>query len=250
MSIQTVAAVAILAGLSVVSQVVPDSDQVARQSGAIVAADYDYEALVTSCSLTLEGDQSVLAATITLPPKREGMKGGMIQKGRERGARAAGMMADVEFSIAPSASGGVPVVVAMAINTKGTGATNGRALPGAAPGRAITQSGVRRTSSEAAAPSCATRPSPRLTLTGSMRTSVRLASCAISDDGSTASIIVPLSSFGETAKPYRGHVTLMKRGEAAAMTQGAEGGSDPAVLAACTSRAGDSGYDLAVAKAA
>ena len=249
MSIQTIAALTALGALWVI-QTVPESRQAARQNGAIVATDFDYEASVSACSMTLEGDQPVLAATIALPPNREGIRGGMIQKGRERGMRAAGAMADVEFSIVPSAGGGNPAVTAMAINTKGTGASNGRALQPPTPERAINQADVRRTSDASAAPRCDTRPSPRLTLTGTMRTPAPIATCSISDDGATASILVPLSSFGASAKPYRGHVTLMKRGEDAAMPSAADGWSTPAVLAACTSGGRNSGYDLAVAKGA
>ncbi len=247
MTIQTIAALTALGALWVI-QTVPESPQAARQGGAIVAADFDYEASVSACSMTLEGDQPVLAATIALPPKREAIRGGMIQKGRERGMRAASTMADVEFSIVPSAGGGIPAVTAMAINTKGTGASNGRALQPPTPERAINQAG--RTSDASAAPGCDTRPSPRLTLTGTMRTPAPIATCSISDDGATASILVPLSSFGTSAKPYRGHVTLMKRGEDTAMSSTADGWSTPAVLAACTSGGRNTGYDLAVAKGA
>jgi hypothetical protein len=249
MSIQTIAALTALGALWVI-QTVPESPQAARQNGAIVAADFDYEASVSACSMTLEGDQPVLAATIALPPKHVGIKGGMIQKGREGGMRAASTMADVEFSIVPSASGGNPIVTAMAINTKGTGASNGRVLPPTAPERAINQPGVRRISDASAAPGCDIRPSPRLTLTGTMRVPAPTATCSISGDGATASILVPLSSFGAAAKPYRGHVTLMKRGEDTAISSTADGGNTPAVLAACTSGGRKTGYDLAVAKGA
>jgi hypothetical protein len=245
MSIQTIAALTALGALWVI-QTVPESQQAARKSGAVVAADFDYEGSVSACSLTLEGDQSVLAATIALPPQRKVIRGGMIQKGRESRMRAS-TMANVEFAVVPSAGGGNPAVTAMAIDTKGIGASDGRLLP---PERAINQAGVRRTSNASAAPGCETRPSPRLTLTGTMRVPTPLATCAISDDGATASIRVPLSSFRAATKPYRGHVTLMKRGEDTATSSTADGGSTPAVLAACTSGGRNTGYDLAVAKGA
>lgn len=54
MTIQTIAALTALGALWVI-QTVPESPQAARQGGAIVAADFDYEASVSACSMTLEG---------------------------------------------------------------------------------------------------------------------------------------------------------------------------------------------------
>jgi hypothetical protein len=91
--------------------------------------------------------------------------------------------------------GGPPSVAAHAINTKGTGGSNGRAIE----------------------QSCA------LVVSTHERGSGRLAaaaSCSVSGDPDAPSLrfTVPLSAFGAgaAAKNYVGHVTLMKRGDDAA----------------------------------
>lgn len=230
MSIQTLAVVAILVTLPMISQTTANVQQGARRDGAIIAADYDYDEVVSTCSLSVVGDQPVLAATLMLPVAGPG--------GGPHVRSSAG------FDIVPATGGGMPTVTAMAINSKGTGATaNGRQK------HAINTKGTGGTNGRMAAPSCDARPSPGPTMTGTMRAAPPAPSCALSDDGSSAMISVPLSAFGAGANPSRGHVTLMKRGadNVAAITGGAVAG----IVVACTAAKGGpktAGWDLAVGK--
>lgn len=121
----------------------------------------------------------------------------------------------VAFDIAPP-PGGTPTISAHAINTKGTGATN--------KGRLADPSTT-----------CSAEPAPG----GRMR-AAPAPTCSVEESGDdvTATFTLPLSAFGASAKT--GHVTLMKRGDAA------DGAS---VVAACKSdKPTRASWDLATLK--
>lgn len=93
-------------------------------------------------------------------------------------------------------SNGEPTVSAHAINTKGTGGRNGRMANGQA---------------------CALAPSPRGTLPSTWKEVPQVATCAVSGDPDRPRLTfdIPLSVFG-TAKPYNGHITLIRHSEGVA----------------------------------
>lgn len=96
----------------------------------------------------------------------------------------------VDVSVAPG-DGGLPTITAMAINTKGTGASTGRMASQSCP------------TSDASSGSSA-------------------AACSVSGDvqSPTVRFTVPLSALGDgsaTAKNYVGHVTLIKQRTSAAL---------------------------------
>ncbi|MDO7841048.1 hypothetical protein [Sphingomonas immobilis] len=131
---------------------------------------------------------------------------------------------DDGYDFAVADTGGVPTIAAHAINTKGTGATNGRS----------------------AAQGCGLAPSPRGTipagrLAAGAVAGIAVAKCSLSGDpdAPTASFTVPLSSFGGAAKTYVGHVTLIKR-EA----------STPAVSEFVTKKSYDKYQELAAERSA
>lgn len=165
MNITAIATVALAIAMPLLGQelAAPQSDK--RSAGSFVAADFDYE--VKSCGVGQTGGEAMLFATVarmpldTVEPAQALREGGVVQKGREKGRQivagpGGGPNVDyprrgVAFTVAPSLGGGMPVVsladaapqaeaillpavqktrdaaARMAINTKGTGATNGRA---------------------------------------------------------------------------------------------------------------------------
>lgn len=129
----------------------------------------------------------------------------------------------VDLDVSTSDTGGAPTISAHAINTKGTGATNkGRVAEPQPQVCAADPGGAKagRAAAVAAAP----------------------ASCTVdeAEGGATVMFRVPLAAFGTSEKTFKGHVTLLKRGDDA-------GGAK--VVAQCSStKPSSASWDLATLK--
>ena len=189
--------------LSVVLSQAAAAQTVERKNGAIIAADFDYPATLDRCVLRRQGVDAAVVAKLFVrfqPDQR--------------------LAAGDGIEIVVSGDDDLPTVTAHAINTKGTGAQNGRA----------------------AAQSCGIEPSPRGTLPAISRTKPDTATCAISggSDRTEVTFTLPLALLASdaAAKSYVGHVTLIKRGDDAGSAK---------IVAACTSSGVTrASYDLAV----
>jgi len=128
----------------------------------------------------------------------------------------------VDLDVSTSDTGGTPTISAHAINTKGTGATNNGRLAEPQP-QACTADpagAMTRRAAAAAAP----------------------ASCTVdeAEGGATVMFSVPLAAFGTSEKTFKGHVTLLKRGDDA-------GGAK--IVAQCSStKPSSASWDLATLK--
>ena len=157
---------------------------------------------LTSCAMSQQGGEAVLAATIIVG----GGPGGGPRVERSGGVAAGDLDHDgVDFSWSwgvsnpgSSSTGGagriVPTVTANSIKTKGTG-------------------GIERGAGQVCA---APPPGQRLLLPAVQKREARpVATCVVSGDAErpTFTVSMPLSSFGPNAKT--GHVSLIKRGESA-----------------------------------
>lgn len=177
-----------------------------RKSGAVTAADFNYDTRLERCALRQEGDGVSVTAKLFVqfqPDQRLAPEDGL------------------DLNVAATGSG-APTVTAHAINTKGTGATNGRAT----------------------GQDCSVEPSPRGTIPAGARTPATQATCSLATEGNNLawSFTVPLAAFGpeSTAKNYVGHVTLIKRGDPAGNAR---------IVAGCDAPSGAKvSYDLAVGK--
>ncbi|WP_353230115.1 hypothetical protein [Novosphingobium sp.] len=180
---------------------------------------------VSACSVSPQAGEPVLSVQIDVHAgagggphvKRAGVDAGSDAAG---GIDASGVSAD--FTI--DGSGVAPTVTAHAINTKGTGGTNHRA----------------------AAQSCVA-PSGLLLPAVQKREARAVPACRVSGDDKLLKFLIttPLSAFGAGAKT--GHVTINRRGEAAA---------DGALIVPCDQADGTgaanrpirAGWDIKVAK--
>ena len=178
---------------------------VERKNGAIIAADYDYRATLDRCAIHGEGDSVAVVAKLFVrfqPDQR--------------------LAAGDGIDIAVSDGDTLPTVTAHAINTKGTGAQNGRAV----------------------AQACGVQPVQRGALSSKLPVAAEAASCAISGgaDNTEVNLTLPLAVLAPDAatKNYVGHVTLMKRGD--------DAGSAKIVAACSSSGQTRASYDLAVGK--
>jgi len=125
----------------------------------------------------------------------------------------------VDLDVSTSATGGAPTVSAHAINTKGTGATNKGRLAAPRPQACTADPGVVPARRAAAAASCTVDQG---------------------ESGATVTFSVPLAAFAASEKTFKGHVTLIKRGDSAA---------DAKVVAQCSStKPSAASWDLATLK--
>jgi len=251
MNITAITTVALAIGMPLLGQELATSQSIGQRASDAVGVNFD--ARVSRCGVGEAGGQPMLFATIESMPldgagAAERVRGGAVQKGREKGMRViagpgGGPNVDypqrgVDFTIASSPGGGMPVVkfedasgtadgillpavqkgrdaaARHAINTKGTGATNGRACDAPAEGLPA------------------------------------VASCSVSGDADAPDLTfaIPLAAFGSGAKT--GHVTLMKRSDGAMRaTATYADGTTADITASCTAGGRlKAGYDLAVAK--
>lgn len=258
MTMQTIAILSLAITMPVLGQELADTQTAERRDGAVVAADYDYRATVSACSIAQSGGETMLTATVQgMPAHSDIITGagmgmgphvrGMVQKGRENaveviasnGRVAAGpgggphvrVFSGVDFTIASSPGGGMPLVTAMAINEKGSGATsNARMLLPAV--QKIRDAAARSASGTTASLACTPGYSE-----------ARAASCSVSGnpDAPDLTFTIPLSALGEgggggdARHTKTGHVTLMKRGRGGAMRATASLSDGSSVVATCTS---------------
>ena len=197
--------VVVATALSLVLSQAAAAQTAERKNGAIIAADFDYRSTLDRCALHRQGVGAAVVAKLFVrfqPDQR--------------------LAAGDGIEIVVTGDDDLPTVTAHAINTKGSGAQNGRG----------------------AVQACGLEPAPRGTLPTTSRTTAEAASCAISGgaDTTAAAFTLPLAMLAPdaAAKNYVGHVTLIKRGDDAGSAK---------IVAACTSSGAlRASYDLVVGK--
>lgn len=198
MKVATIVLLCLIASQPAVAQVAD------RKGGAVIAADFNYRATLDRCTVRRTGTGATVVAKMFV----------RFQPDQRLPATTA---LDVEVSGGPG--GDLPTVSAHAINTKGTGAQNGRA----------------------ASQACAAELAPRTPVAA--RLAPEAATCTVSGGADAEwNFTLPLASLAPAAaaKNYVGHVTLIKRGDAAGAAT---------IVAHCASVGGArAGYDLAVSK--